>query len=286
MPFLKNKDFKAIISAQKGGNPKAIAIIQAYLKGGTQDDLDRMVHDFYNPDPLVDAAKQEQDPINKPAVKAVEETENPQKDEEPSVDETPDPEAAPDISSELDSDLDGLIDEDNIKDMSFEDFIAAKGKDANRLSKSADHFKMYDPKGREAYLSKKEGEYSEGMNPRRHDIDRSFRDMDGALGAYSKYIGECPDDEMKLDSTSTDDVYKDISDFSKSSHAFGRSWDEEDMGEIKEKLIELVGKYGKSNVAAALNVIKGDNSAYHDKRIGQIDDAIKHYNKQLEGLLK
>ena len=285
MSFLKNKDFKSIMDAKKSGNPKAIAIIQAYLKGGDQKDIDGMVHDFYNPAPLVDADKQEQAPINKPAVEAIKENEQgvtPPENEEPPVGETP----TPDISSELDSDLDGLIDKDDIKDMSFEDFMAAKGKDANRLSKSADHFKMYDPKGREVYFTKKEGEYSDSLNPRRHDIDRAFRDMDRALGAYAKCVGECPDDEMKLDPKSTDDVYKGISDFSKSSHAFGRLWDEEDMGEVKHEVEELVGKYGKANVAAALNVIKGDNSAYHDKRLGQLDNSIKHYNKQLEDLLK
>lgn len=304
MPFLKQSDFKNIMQAKKDGNPQAIAIMQSYVKGCTQYDLDNMVHAFYNPDPVNIASEQEADPMNAPAVEAVEnakeeidEASAPETSvDEPPADEPPaeePPEAveegavsAPDISAELDADLDGLIDCDEISDCSFEDFLKEKRGYANRMSKGADHFKMYDPAGRMDYLVKKCDEYDKSFDTKRKDIERSFRDLDGAITAYSSSVSGLPDDGIELDSKVSGDAYSDFVDSIGQTHSFGRVWDEEDMEEMNGILSALVAQYGKANVVAALNVIHGDNEAFKDKRNGQIDSAVKHYSKQLEDLLK
>ena len=284
MAFLKQQDYKNIMQAKKDGNPHAIALVQAYVKGCSQYDLDNMLHAFYNPEPVNLACEQEQDPKNEPAVKAVEkqteEIEQPIP-EEPAIEEP----SVIDISDKLDADLDGLIDEDEIDDVSFEDFLEEKKKNANRLSKGADYFKMYDPVGRMDYLVRKSKEYDNSFNTKRMDIDRAFRDMDGAISAYSKAVAMLPDDEIEMDSSATDKAYGDLVNAGKS-HSFGRSWDAEDMEEMNSILSALVATYGKDNVSAALNVIRGDNEAFRNRRNGKIDNAVRHYSKQLEDLLK
>lgn len=294
MPFLKQTDYKNIIAAKRDGNPKALAIIQTYLKGGSQDDLDRMVFDFYNPtdsNPPSEEAKadeiaseivedQEAQIGQQPVDEAVQATEA----------ETPEGEAAnvgiADLTDVLDKDLDGLIDLDEINEQSFEDFLDEKKKNANRLAKGADHFKMYDADGRAAYLASKEDEYGKSFDVKRKDIDRAFRDMDGAIAAYSQCVGDLPDDGIDLDSSVSANAYSDLIDSQRGRHSFGRPWDEEDMADVKVALGELVAKYGKQNVAAALNTIRGDNASYRDMRNGRIDSAIKNHNRQLEDLLK
>lgn len=301
MPFLKQSDYKNIIQAKKDGNPQATAIIQAYVKGSTQYDLDRMVHAFYNPTPANNAEEQEEDPINAEAVEAVNEAEA--KADEP-VEVPPtipvgnnidpkviapvvEPEQTTDISALLDADLDGLIDEDEIDDCTFEDFLADKKKNANRILKDANHFKMYDPAGRESYLVAKCGEYDKSFDTKRRDIERAFKDMDNAIASYSQSLTDTvPDDGIELNSDVTNKAYSDIVEASNGSHAFGRAWDDEDTAEMVAILNDLVGTHGKANVLAALNVIRGDNEAFRDRRNGQIDSAVKHYSKQLEDLLK
>ena len=51
-------------------------------------------------------------------------------------------------------------------------------------------------------------------------------------------------------------------------------------------LKQLVVKYGKKNVLAALNVLKTDNNNYRDYRIGQINEEVERYNKSLDKILK
>lgn len=274
MAFLKNGDYKNVIRAKKEGNPKALAIVQAYLKGASQEDLDRMLLDFYGNSPV--------------------EPEEPATVEEPKVGETPiedkieeePPAVIEDISCVLDSDLDGILDVDEISDSSFDDFIAEKKRNAKRLSNSAEYFKRYDPAGREAYIKKKEDEYGKSFDGKKRDIDRFYRDMDSSIGSHLQRIGDLPDDEIDVSPESSDKAYADMVESFGNGHSIGRSWDKEDAEDMIAVLSELVGKYGKRNVIAALNIVRGDNEAFRDMRHGKIDSAISKYNKQLEGLLK
>ena len=47
MSFINNKKYKEIREASKGGNEKAIAIMQALYRGTEQSALDRLLDDYY-----------------------------------------------------------------------------------------------------------------------------------------------------------------------------------------------------------------------------------------------
>ena len=48
MPFIDNIKFNEILNAYRNGNEKAMAIMQSMRKGGTQDDIDRLVNAYYD----------------------------------------------------------------------------------------------------------------------------------------------------------------------------------------------------------------------------------------------
>ena len=284
MPFINNKQYLEILSAKKDGDPKAIAIIDKYIHNGSQDDLDRMVKDFYSPSEIQENINEPTvDPAGEEAMAENEAISEPEAQEELIV---PEATCCHDISGDLDKELDGLIDESEIPSISFEDFLKNKKKNALREKKNSEYFKAFDFDGRQKYLDDKKKSFNDKFNLNRRDIDRSFRDMDNALNIYSQNVGDMVEDDVKLDTSVADEAYNDIVDIGSKSHSFGRGWDEMDSEEIKKALSELVLKYGKKNVQAALNVIKGDNAAYRDHRNNQIDNAIGEYSKSLDKLLK
>lgn len=288
MAFLNNKQYKLIRDAQKNGDERAIAICQAYMKGCEQTDLDKMVSDYFNPQELTQQTKAAIEQSN---------AKDGQSNAETSMDAVDAPDAmvgnvqaeAPsiaDISGELDKELDGVFDIPEIKESSFDDFIKKKKSNALRAKKDSGYFRAFDEDGRLDYLQKKKDEFSKKLDVNRKDIDRSFRDMDSAIGGYSMMVSEIPDDPNELDLPTADKAYDDIMGLKDKTHSFGRGWDDEDNKEMRDELQSLVAKYGKKNVLAALNSLKGDNQAYHDFRRGQIDQATGDYGKALDKLLK
>jgi hypothetical protein len=294
MYIINNKQFNEIYKAAKGGDVKAKAIIDKYSQGDDYDAVKRLVDDYYG-------NGEESEPVHETEV--VQETEPTQETDEDSItgidqaekaeealdggdaEENIAPQAV-DITELLDRETDGLVDDDDIKDMSFEEFMDKKRRDANRAKKNHDYFSAFDPEGKAAYLQKKEDDYGHSFDIRRKDIERNHRDMDGAISAYAQMVGDQPDDGIKTDMGVVDKAYGDIVDTVGKSHSFGRSWDEDDMNEVKEQLMGLMQQYGRSNVIAALNILKGDNDAYRDHRNNCIDKAIKDHNGKWEELLK
>lgn len=303
MFILNNKVFNELRNASKNGDAKAKAIIDKYMEEGSGDSVERLIDEYYNSnaDEEPEAAMKEVQEENVPEdnheeaenedsitgvdqVTKVEEAMGEEPHEEGQAEQT---EPSPvDITDLLDKETDGLVDDDDVKDMTFEEYMDKKHRDSVRGKKNHDYFSAFDPEGKAAYLKKKEDDYSHSFDTRRKDIERNHRDMDGAITAYAQMIGDQLDDGVESDMGVVDKAYGDIVGTVGKNHSFGRSWDEDDMNEVKEQLMSLMQQYGRANVIAALNILKGDNDSYRDHRNNCIDKAIKDHNGKWEELLK
>ena len=282
MAFLNNVKYKEIRESAKGGNIKAQEILQALRKMSPQADLDRMVDEYYKVDteePLVENTSSDAENAVLPE-EVQPEMENQVEEQDVQTYETVD------ISSILDNEFVDLLDENEIEDMSFGDYLKNKSRDSLRGRKNADYFKAYDPEGRQAYMESKIGAYKSKFDNRLKGIERKHRDMDNALAKYSEDANYALDDNVELDMSTAGKVYDDIVGNEAMMSSMGRSWDEEDTGNVIEALRGLIAQYGKQNVIAALNTLRNDNNNYRDYQNNQIDSEISRYTKSVESLLK
>ena len=284
MAFINNKKFAEIRNAAKNGDEKALKVLQAMRKMQPQADIDRLVEDYYA--------------IPAPAVEETPETptvaDDLRLDDANVVDSV--------ISSDIDDsdgdvttitynldditkDMDGLIDEDEVEDMSFSDFLADKKRNMMRARKNADYFKMYDNDSRSKYATDAVAKYKAKFGDLERDIDRRNKDTMTALGMYEQSVGDELDDEVELSADNADKAYSDLIDNSGAMHSFGRYWDEEDKANVITELKALIGKYGKKNVLAAINTLKSDNENYKSYMHNKIDTEVGKYSKNLENLL-
>ena len=277
MAFLNNTKYREIYESAKGGNVKAKEILQALRKMSSQGDLDRMVDDYYKIDttePLVEEMPTEI-----------------QNEVETEIETQVDPEdvktyESVDISSILDGEFENLLDENEIEETSFGDYLKNKSRDGLRSRKNSDYFKAFDPEGRASYMTSKIDSYKSKFDNRLKGIDRKHRDMDKGLSMYSTSVNEMLDDGLEMDMSTAGKVYDDIIGNESMMSSMGRSWDEVDTAEVVEALRGLVAQYGKQNVIAALNTLKNDNNNYRDYQNNQIDSEISRYTKSVESLLK
>lgn len=282
MAFLNNVKYKEIRESAKGGNIKAQEILQALRKMSPQADLDRMVDDYYKVDveePLVENTSSDAENA------VVEEALQPDLETKVEPEDVQTYETV-DISSVLDNEFTDLLDENEIEEMSFGDYLKNKSRDGLRGRKNADYFKAYDPEGRKTYMESKIGAYKEKFNNRLKGIDRKHRDMDNALAKYADDVNYALDDNIELDMETAGKVYNDIVGNEAMMSSMGRSWDEADTNEVVESLRGLIAQYGKQNVIAALNTLRNDNNNYRDYQNNQIDSEITRYTKSIENLLK
>lgn len=186
---------------------------------------------------------------------------------------------------DITKDMDGLIDEDEVEDMSFSDFLADKKRNMMRARKNADYFKMYDNDSRSKYATDAVAKYKAKFGDLERDIDRRNKDTMTALGMYEQSVGDELDDEVELSADNADKAYSDLIDNSGAMHSFGRYWDEEDKANVITELKALIGKYGKKNVLAAINTLKSDNENYKSYMHNKIDTEVGKYSKNLENLL-
>lgn len=284
MPFIDNKKFQEIRGSAKDGNETAMQIMQAMRNGVAQCDIDTLVNNYYGVSDTAQEVHEQVDEYLDPLyeketvtpLEQVEETETVPTDNIETVD----------ISAILDTEMDGLIDENDIQDTSFSDFIKDKSKAGLRMKKGADYFKAYDLDGRTNYMNKKIDSYKEKFGGRMKDIERRFNDTDKALGMYANTANLLLDDGVDIDMDKTNSAYSDFTGNERAMGSFGRYWDEGDMQEISDALKELASVYGKKNVIAAINVLKSDNSNYRDHLNNQVDEEISRYSKSIEKLLK
>lgn len=284
MAFINNKKFAEIRNAAKNGDEKALKVLQAMRKMQPQADIDRLVEDYY----AIPAPAVEETPET-PAV-----ADNLSLDDASVVDSVISSDIADsdgDVTTitynldDITKDMDGLIDEDEVEDMSFSDFLADKKRNMMRARKNADYFKMYDNDSRSKYAADAVAKYKAKFGDLERDIDRRNKDTMTALGMYEQSVGDELDDEVELSADNADKAYSDLIDNSGAMHSFGRYWDEEDKANVITELKALIGKYGKKNVLAAINTLKSDNENYKSYMHNKIDTEVGKYSKNLENLL-
>ena len=273
MSYLNNKQFVELSKAKANGDAKAGVIIEKFMQGGKQDELGRLLDDYYSPKVNQELGEKEEHISLAPAYNEVPDASN--------IDVVKKVEIGG-----LDKEFEDLIDKPEIEEMTFSEFLKNKRRDGLRSRKNANYFKAFGEEERANFLNNKEKEFADSLRSRRRDIDRNFKDMDNAIGIYSQSITDLPDDSFEFSEGVTNDVYNKIIDDNENSHSFGRSWDEEDLGEVKNALLELVKQYGKKNVVSALNILRDDNNLYRNHRVNEIDKSISDYNKKMESLLK
>jgi hypothetical protein len=296
MAFLNNKKFLEIKQAGKDGNEKAKMILQAMRKGSTQADLDRLVDDYYNLNNDEDDIESfnwgddddDEVELNQDTQEVVEDNTPMQQPQvkEPTIPQELKPQIVQDLSEVLDKDTDGLFDENEIKDITFGDFLKTKKRDANRSKKNAEYFKAYDMNGRQKYMQGKIDGYKKKFNNKLRDIDRKYNDTNKSLDFYSMKANDMLDDDIEMDMTKSMQAYDDFTNSEPIMSAFGRYYDEQDTNDIIFALKELMRRYGKKNVINALNTLKSDNESYKKYLDNQIDTEIGRYTKSIENLLK
>lgn len=317
MAFINNKKFLEIKKSAKDGNEKALKILEELKKNAKQDRINKLIENFYNleepQDKVVfDLIKDEKEAIdgyaegkekidnsnieNKEAVKNIfdhiedeekehiEELENAQ--DIANGNEFASEPVVEDLTDTLDKELDGILDEIEIKDISFCDFLKDKKKNGNRMRKDNTYFKAFNPKSKEAYIIKKKNDYAKKFESKLEDIERNYRDIDISLDEYLNRLDDMLDDNIELDMAVVGNAYNDIIDNENTMKKFNRYWDWKDSEDMNNVLKELVEKYGKRNVQSALNTIKSDNDNHHSYKKDQVIEEISRYNKVLEKLLK
>ena len=278
MPFINNKKLVEIRESAKGGNEKALMILQAMRKMSPQEDLDRLVDDYYKVDtvePVIPQEPVEQESFNIPEELTPE-----------LMNETAEPGNVVDLTSTLDTEMDGLLDENELDDLSFGDFLSNKKRDGLRGRKNADYFKAYDPEGRANYMHNKIDAYKGKFDGRLRDIERRYNDMSKSIAGYTQGVNDMLDDNAELDMLSVNNAYDELTGNENAMRSFGRHWDENDNMSVMMELKALIEKYGKKNVMAVLNTLQSDNENYKKYLNNQVDTEIGRYSKSVENLLK
>ena len=278
MPFINNKKLVEIRESAKGGNEKALMILQAMRKMSPQEDLDRLVDDYYKVDtvePVIPQEPVEQESFNIPEELTPE-----------LMNETAEPGNVVDLTSTLDAEMDGLLDENELDDLSFGDFLSNKKRDGLRGRKNADYFKAYDPEGRANYMHNKIDAYKGKFDGRLRDIERRYNDMSKSIAGYTQGVNDMLDDNAELDMLSVNNAYDELTGNENAMRSFGRHWDENDNMSVMAELKALIEKYGKKNVMAVLNTLQSDNENYKKYLNNQVDTEIGRYSKSVENLLK
>lgn len=279
MAFIQNNKFREITEAAKGGNEKAMKIIQGMRSNYNQNDIDTLVNDYYSIN-VENSVKEEISDDILPPEQQFEETQIEETMEQNPV-ETP-----VDYTSIFDDEMKDLIDENEIEDTTFNKFIENKGRDGIRSRKNAEYFSAYDAGERQKYMGGKIDAYKKKFNGQLKNIDRHYRDVNLALDKYINTSSMELDDEIELDMNKASDAYRAATSNQDFMNSFGRGWDEDDNQQIQGILKALMQTYGKKNVLAVLNTLRTDNENYRNFRTNQIDSEIGRYSKSLENLLK
>lgn len=285
MGFIANSKYKEIYEASKNGNEKALRILQSLRNKESQADLDRLVEEYYN----IPTISQENTETPEMGEFEAENIENPVLNE--TVSETPDggvvSDVAPfDLTQILDDELVDLLDENEVEDLSFNDFLKNKSKDALRSRKNGDYFKAYDPIQKGEYMTNRINNYKGKFDGRLKNIERNYNDINKSMMNYNQNVNDMLDDNVELDMAKVGDAYNGLTTDENVMGSFGRHWDEMDNNVVAEKLKELVAMYGKQNVLSALNTLNSDNENYKNFLNNQIDTEVVRYSKSLENLLK
>lgn len=286
MAFVDNNKFKEILEASRGGNEKAKMIMQGMRNGVSQDDIDRLVLDYYQIPPTSSSDES----ILEAEAEVVEEATIPEMEtvapEMEVISEPENPGDVVDITDLLKGEMEGLVDEDEYMSVSFSEFLKNKQRDALRATKNSDYFKAFDMDGRHAYADSLVGAYRDKFDGDLRNIERGYADNDKALSLYTQKMNDSLDDGIEFNTDSAKGAYTDLIGDEKAMGSFNRHWDDNDVQGVVTALGELANKYGKANVIAALNVLRGDNEAHRDYLNNMVDSNIGKYTKSVNSLLR
>lgn len=279
--FIPYRKLSELRKAASDGDSKAKNIVDRYMdRNADMETISRLMDDYYG----VSSSKEKE--VEKEIPTPVKEVEKEtvdivpaEKEEKPSVDKEDD-------FSDLSKELDGLVDLPSIEPTSFREYVSSKEKSRRAAKKDANYFKAFDPERRKAFLEKSKKDFSDSLNGKRRDLERSYGDISSALDIYGQYVSDMPEDYVQLDILSSSKAYGDLVDNDNAMSSFGRGWDEKDLSEMKSELSELVSKYGKKNVVAMLNSLREDGNSWRDYGNSAIDSAVSSYGKALDKLLK
>lgn len=293
MAFINNKKMKEIMEAARNGNEKALMILQAMKKGNSQEDVDGLVNDYYNivndvpPIDLIEETPQIEPEIETEEMSQPSDTEDID-DPQMEVDATLQPEMPEvvDLSELLGNEMEGLLDENDIEELSFNTFLGNKRRDGLRARKNADYFKAFDLEGRNNYAGNKIAEYGKKFDGNRRNIEREHTDLTNSIDNQINGVNLLLDDDVELNMDTANTAYDELTSNEGAMSAMARHWDEADSNGLKAVLQELVIKYGKKNVMAVLNTLKSDIDNYKSYKNNQIDEEVNRYTKSIEKLLK
>lgn len=293
MAFINNRKMKEIMEAARNGNEKALMILQAMKKGNSQEDVDGLVNDYYNivndvpPIDLIEETPQIEPEMEYDSTSDASDTEDID-DPQMEVDATLQPEMPQvvDLTELLGSEMEGLLDENDIEELSFNDFLGNKRRDGLRARKNADYFKAFDLDGRNNYAGNKIAEYGKKFDGNRRNIEREHTDLTTSIDNQINGVNLLLDDEIELNMDTANQAYDELTQNEGAMSSMARHWDETDSNGLKETLQELVIKYGKKNVMAVLNTLKSDIDNYKSYKNNQIDEEVNRYTKSIEKLLK
>jgi hypothetical protein len=291
MAYIDNIKFKEILEASRNGNEKAKMVMQGMRKMAPQEDIDRLVLEYYNVPveaPVEETLAVEDEMATISDMETVEEaTMGDSQIVEPEIiTETDNAGDVVDITDLLKGEMEGLVDEDEYTSVSFTEYLHNKMRDANRAKKNTDYFKAFDMDGRHAYADDMINSYRDRFSGNLRDIERSHADNDKALALYSQKMNDSLDDGVEFNTDTATSAYTDLIGNEMAMSSFGRHWDDNDTEAVLTALGELANKYGKANVIAALNVLRGDNDAHRDYLNNMIDTNIGKYTKSIDKLLR
>lgn len=291
MAFINNKKMKEIMTAARNGNEKALMILQAMKKGNSQDDVDGLVNDYYNiindvpPVELIEETSPIQPNMEYDSTSDETDTEDID-DPQMEVDVEPVLPEVTDLSDLLNAEMEGLLDENEIEELTFSKFLDNKRRDSLRARKNADYFKAFDLNGRIGYAGNKIAEYGKKFDGSRRNIEREHNDLTNSIDNQINGVNLLLDDDIELNMDTASQAYDDLTSNENAMSQINRYWDETDNSELKETLQALVVQYGKKNVMAVLNTLKSDIDNYKNYKNNQIDEEVNRYTKSIEKLLK
>ena len=291
MAFINNKKMKEIMIAAQNGNEKALMILQAMKKGNSQQDVDGLVNDYYNivnDVPPIDLIEENAPIQPEVEIDAIPDDMDTEDIDQPEM-EVDIPQVLPevtDLSDLLSAEMEGLLDENEIEELTFSKFLENKRRDGLRARKNADYFKAFDLNGRIGYAGNKIAEYGKKFDGSRRNIEREHGDLSRSIDDHINSVSLLLDDEAELDMNVANEAYDDLTSNESAMAQINRYWDETDNAQLKEVLQSLVVKYGKKNVMAVLNTLKSDIDNYKSYKNNQIDEEVNRYTKSIEKLLK
>ena len=198
MAYVNNVKLQEIRNAARNGNEKAAMVLQALRKRESQEDLDRLVNGYYSiedevqPEESFETQLEEQQvvsPVENAEMIQEETTDVAPQENVEQINEVPENQVV-DLTDLLDKDMDGLLVENELSDLSFNDFLNNKSNDYNKMKKNADYFKAYDAGGRQNYMNSKIEQYNNKFNGKRKDINRKYDDISKSLGIYNQSVND------------------------------------------------------------------------------------------------